>query len=590
MLLINIKAFLEREHLMNQGMEVDRRTKVLEFRDDETTTYAILSHRWIDHTEVDYGEMVNLAKMDKAERDEIRGRLGYRKICDTCEQARKHQYEWVWIDTCCIDKRSSAELSEAINSMYRWYENSRVCYVYLHDVSDFDFPIASDESRYPKSNGWPEWFSRGWTLQEMIAPKDVWFFNKNWQLIGDKRTRSRTLSKITRVPGHILEKGLSGNRPCVAQVISWAAYRMTKRVEDRAYSLMGLLDVNMPMLYGEGKKAFHRLQLELIRTSNDQSIFAWGRHGHGRTGSILADDPTFFADCADMELIDHDEFIHSLKFDIPEKELPLIERDLFGTFPITNRGIHIWMFLRCARDSDSVFEAVLPCRTSWGPPETICLGLWNSNYYRYSLPWGGLLTRGNLQFRQVYLRYQDSLNCDVTFEVDDSAMTENGFTYCNSCPSELKGNMLVLTGASPLCVRTYSNSQGDLFAVAFGQCFSQGWIHVTRNFTGELPQFYERELVKGPERAQLMADAPSRSEHYGRIWVHHVRISNWIVRTSRMVWERSRIGVRIEAFRGVNSNSDLNKWRTLDVEVRFFLVYTSCCYNFYRESVIVILT
>ena len=112
----------------------------------------ILSHRWIDPTEVDFEEMVNLARMDNAEQDEVRGCLGYKKIFDTCQQAQKDRYKWVWVDTCCIDKQSSAELSEAINSMYRWYGNARVCYAYLHDV-DGSFPIMQDKIKYPKSNG-----------------------------------------------------------------------------------------------------------------------------------------------------------------------------------------------------------------------------------------------------------------------------------------------------------------------------------------------------------------------------------------------------------------------------------------------------
>ncbi|KIM62504.1 hypothetical protein SCLCIDRAFT_60203, partial [Scleroderma citrinum Foug A] len=260
MRLINVKAF------------------VLEFR-DEDTAYAILSHRWIEHegetTEVNYEEMITLAKMEKDEQDAVRQRLGYQKILNTCEQAKRDKFEWLWVDTCCIDKGSSAELSEAINSMYRWYENARVCYAYLHDVLGSSFPTESDGLRYRNSKGWPEWFSRGWTLQEMIAPSNVQFFNKNWQPIGNKKTLAHTLAGITGVSQVILMDGLSSNRPCVAQIMSWAANRTTTRVEDRAYSLLGLLDVNMPMLYGEGRRAFQRLQLEIIRVSNDQSIFAW---------------------------------------------------------------------------------------------------------------------------------------------------------------------------------------------------------------------------------------------------------------------------------------------------------------------------
>jgi len=357
MRLINVKAFLERECLIREEKQVERHTKVLEFADDETTEYAILSHRWIAQ-EVDYNEMVKLAKMVE-ERDEIRQRDGYRKILQSCEQAQKDGYGWLWVDTCCIDKRSSAELSEAINSMYRWYENAKVCYAYLHDVPDPWFPTVSDDEKYPDFGGWPEWFSRGWTLQELIAPSNVQFFNKNWKSIGDKRTLAPTLVGITGIPAHILTYGLCGNRPCVAQIVSWAANRMTTRVEDRAYSLMGLLDVNMPMLYGEGKKAFRRLQLEIIRASNDQSIFAWDPSMEkDQPGSILADDPSDFEDCGRMELMGHDEFIQSLK---EEAELDSVG-DRLGSFSITNRGIQIWLLLRPYHGSRTFFQARLPCR------------------------------------------------------------------------------------------------------------------------------------------------------------------------------------------------------------------------------------
>ena len=218
MRLINVKAFLQRESLIKERKRVDRRAKVLDFSDDEATEYAILSHRWVGQ-EVDYDEIVELAKMAVEERDEIRQRDGYQKIIQSCEQAQKDGYEQLWVDTCCIDKRSSAELSEAINSMYRWYENAQVCYAYLHDVPGSSFPTASDNERYPDFSGWPEWFSRGWTLQELIAPNDVQFLNKNWQSIGDKRTLAPTLAAITGVSEHILIHGLGGNRPCVAQVM-----------------------------------------------------------------------------------------------------------------------------------------------------------------------------------------------------------------------------------------------------------------------------------------------------------------------------------------------------------------------------------
>ena len=491
MRLINIKAILEREGLIRWGKHVDPRAKVPQFGGDEVMEYAILSHRWIEQ-EVDYNEIVELAKVNKEERTEIRQRDGYRKILQGCEQAKKDGYKWLWIDTCCIDKRSSAELSEAINSMYRWYENSRICYAYLHDLPGSSLPTARNNERYAKSNGRPEWFSRGWTLQEMIAPKDVQFFNKDWRPVGDKRALSPILEEITRVPQNILKEGFSSNRPCVAQIMSWAANRTTTRVEDRAYSLMGLLDVNMPMLYEEGKKAFHRLQLEIIRTSNDHSIFAWGCNLNVRPGSVLADDPSFSRDCDTMELMNRSEFIDSLKHDmeIPEEEVPSIEDDQFGTFPITHRGFQIWLFHRPLVGSDSVFQALLPCRSRpSGPPVAIELALWESNYYRYT---GSLRheTR-RLQLRRIFLRYQDTPHRNSTFEIDDSVVTENGFT---------RGNLPSTPASTDRDVVFYFESEGDRFAVGFGHWFGHNWVHVVCREPGTV--FLEPLLLNAEESAR----------------------------------------------------------------------------------------
>ena len=219
------------------------------------------------------------------------------------------------METCCIDKQSSAELLEAINLMYCWYKNAKVCYVYLHDVDGF-FPTQQDATRYPRSNGWPEWFLCGWTLQEMIALSDVQFFNKNWQHIGDKRTLAWTLTDITGVPMHILRDGVYANWLCIAWIISWAANWMMMQVEDRAYSLMDMLNVNMPMLYGEGRKVFHCLQLEIIWSTNDQSIFVWGWNScRVYIGSTLANDLSFFEDCGSIMLIGHHKFIWWCKID-----------------------------------------------------------------------------------------------------------------------------------------------------------------------------------------------------------------------------------------------------------------------------------
>ena len=574
MRLVNVKAFLERESLIREGKRVDRRIKVLEFGDDEATEYAILSHRWLAQ-EMDYNEMVNLAKMDGEERDEIRQRDGYTKILQSCKQAQKDGYGWLWVDTCCIDKRSSAELSEAINSMYRWYENAKVCYAYLHDVPDPWFPTASDDERYLDFGGWPEWFSRGWTLQELIAPSNVQFFNKDWQSIGDKRTLAPILVGITKVPEHILIHGLYGNRPCVAQIISWAARRTTTRVEDKAYSLMGLLDVNMPMLYGEGKKAFHRLQLEIIRTSNDQSIFAWDCKA--RTGSILADDPTFFRDCGSMELMGHDEFIQYIKKHIPAEELDSIE-DRLGTFAITNRGIHIWLLLRPDARIRTLFQAWLPCRD--GPtytPVTIDLILWESNYYRYSY---SAHAGGPPQFRQVYLRYQDPPHHNPTFEIDDSALTENGFISCDAYPMIFAGGTLTLTSTDPLCVKVYSDSlTNHRLVVGLGQSFGKDWIHVVFDESNIIPGLswedyafheYYKMKVRTLDHVQAMNKARSGAERYGQVCIMQTRLTRTtrILQISSVMWKSSGVcGVKLEVFHDPGFGDVSGEWTVFDVNV-----------------------
>ena len=577
MYLINVEALLEREGLMETRERVDCRAKVLELRDDEVTEYAILSHRWGEQ-EVAYDEIVELANMNKEKRDEIRQRDGYQKILDSCKQAEKDGYEWLWVDTCCIDKRSSAELSEAINSMYRWYENAQVCYAYLHDAPDSSFPVARNDERY--ANGWPEWFSRGWTLQEMIAPSDVQFFYKEWQAIGDKRTFkvACTLKEITGVPTHILTDGLYGNRPCVAQIMSWAANRTTTRVEDRAYSLMGLLGVNMPMLYGEGKKAFHRLQLEIIRMSNDQSIFAWGWNEEVRIGNILADDPSVFRHCSTMTLMGPDEFIGYLAKEMPEGELPLPEDDRLGTFPVTNRGIQIWLFLRPIPETDSVFEAWLPCR-SWAsdPPVAINICLIESNYYRCARR---LDSRpgGTFQFRQIYLRYQDTSYRKAAFEIDDSAITKQGFTCHSTYPAKFTGNMLILSSTDTLCVKVYSNSQtGDYFAVGFGQFFGKDWIHVQSAMRGTLREEgaryeYNNMLARAPEYAQSMDKAP-----FGAL----VRIMRsclgQLTLRIGVVWKSSREnGVKLEIFRDPVPNYYVSgEWTHFDREFGVSVSYSA---------------
>lgn len=285
MRLIDVAAILDVETSIKEGKEFSASTPVLEEfygPDLAEKKYAILSHCWgvekQGEKEVSYKEMKKLLFIGEGKRKEIRGRTGYKKIVDTCKQAQKDDLKWAWIDTCCIDKTSSSELSEAINSMYQWYENATSCYVYLHDTAGNSWTNRRDSPTIPK------WFTRGWTLQELVAPKVVHFFDQRWEPIGDRTQLADILSEITRIPQHILKNEPDFERPGVAQIMSWAADRTTTREEDRAYSLLGLLGVHMPLLYGEGKNAFRRLQLEIIRTSNPSTL-------------TVVEDPSSFRDC-----------------------------------------------------------------------------------------------------------------------------------------------------------------------------------------------------------------------------------------------------------------------------------------------------
>lgn len=193
-----------------------------------------------------------------------------KKLREACAISRQGGYRYLWFDACCIDKTSSSELSEAINSMYLWYQHSAMCFVLLSDV-DVSEDITAPDSAFRRS----KWFTRGWTLQELLAPANLIFVCKNWQIIGTKGMMGTLLSEITRIDPVYLRDGLDVRKASVAKRMSWAALRVTTREEDEAYCLLGIFGINMPTLYGEGRYAFIRLQEEILKQEYDQSIFAW---------------------------------------------------------------------------------------------------------------------------------------------------------------------------------------------------------------------------------------------------------------------------------------------------------------------------
>ncbi|KAJ3521924.1 hypothetical protein NM208_g13081 [Fusarium decemcellulare] len=258
-------------------------TKTLQietFLGSKCPKYAILSHTWSDD------EPTFAAASPEA--IQAGATKGLRKVQEVCALSQRDGFGHVWVDTCCIDKTSSSELAKAINSMFKWYQQAEVCYVWLVDLK-CDVETSTMESC--------KWFTRGWTLQELIAPRVVQFYDEKWNLRGTKSTLAEPLFKATNIDLAVLTDQIAFQTLPVARRMSWAARRETSRPEDIAYCLLGLFDVNMPMIYGEGKKAFTRLQEEIIKSHNDLSIFLWKSPPGVSFRGILAEAPSEFA-CA----------------------------------------------------------------------------------------------------------------------------------------------------------------------------------------------------------------------------------------------------------------------------------------------------
>ena len=226
--------------------------------------YAILSHTWgADNEEVTFKDLEEGTGERKA---------GYTKIRFCGKQADNDGLEYFWVDTCCINKPNHTELSEAITSMFRWYRDAAKCYVYLPDVSIGDYN-NDDQSQQTWESAFQKcrWFIRGWTLQELLAPASVEFFSREGERLGDKKSLEQQIHKITGIPLGAL-RGNPLSNFSINERMSWAAKRETKRKEDKAYSLQGIFNVYMPILYGEGNNAFSRLIEEIEKTSKHQSL------------------------------------------------------------------------------------------------------------------------------------------------------------------------------------------------------------------------------------------------------------------------------------------------------------------------------
>ena len=385
---------------------LNARTLTLEeFLGDNKPKYAILSHTWGNNEdEVTLQDAMGPRAVEKA---------GWAKIKYTCDQALKDGLKYAWVDTCCIDKASSTELSEAINSMFRWYEKAAVCYVYLVDVPP-NADLHPENSLFGRSR----WFTRGWTLQELLAPSNLIFFANDWSVIASRDELATIISSITGVDEYFLagqgtgtsctslglessielqrprettsmaevpsaqKPGLSSrlNQASIAERMSWAAKRKTTRQEDEAYCLLGIFGVNMPLLYGEGPGAFIRLQEEIIRHSDDLTLLAWNwlqngnllkpkRTGYipfclnslvsweklyrfhisGKPKTLLALSPSAFSECGNL--------------------MPCRIGQLSVSFSLTSKSLSIKLPV------DGATCAILPCRLKHDPWTLVALPL-----------------------------------------------------------------------------------------------------------------------------------------------------------------------------------------------------------------------
>jgi len=232
-----------------------------EYIGNDVPAYAILSHTWAtdNSEEVSFQDLEAGIGKDKT---------GYEKIRFCADKAAVDGLQYFWIDTCCIDKKNAVELAEAINSMFRWYQRAERCYVYLSDVSAHDI-----EGQHGQLGlGWEpafresRWFTRGWTLQELIAPTYVDFFSSEGKKLGNKSTLEAMIHEVTGIARHAL-RGVPLSEFSVNERMSWAEQRHTKLIEDKVYSMLGVFDISMPLIYGEGReRALKRLQEEISKS------------------------------------------------------------------------------------------------------------------------------------------------------------------------------------------------------------------------------------------------------------------------------------------------------------------------------------
>jgi hypothetical protein len=267
--------------------DLSGRLVLTDFRSHSIPPYAILSHRW--------GKPNSEVLFEDIESNAYHKKDGYRKIEFCATQAAQDQLKYFWIDTCCIDKWNLRELSNSVNSMFRWYKNAAKCYVFLSDVSVPSIHQQSDwEASFRQSN----WFQRGWTLQELIAPISVEFYSDEGRRIGDKTSLEQLVHEITKLPLAVL-RNCPLDQFTITERMQWAKNRETTEEEDIVYCLLGVLDISIPVSYGEGKeKALGSLRAEIDVANSAPSIIPFSQNDHfvGRESQLAKLEAKLFSD------------------------------------------------------------------------------------------------------------------------------------------------------------------------------------------------------------------------------------------------------------------------------------------------------
>lgn len=277
--------------------------------------YAILSHRWTDY-EITYRQYRDLDKSSLRRQVPQDHASGLSKILWGCHMARLDNIRYFWIDTCCINRNNEddqTELSSSIMSMWKWYHEAATCYAYLSTISSTAAEVAKDvwafttrrvaEYKYFGDRVPIEYFTRGWTLQELLAPRRVMFFNAQWAFIGTRLQLVEQVCNATNIAKQYINSNESIRLASTAARLSWACGRETTREEDRVYSLLGLFGINIDIRYGEGyENAFLRLQKEIVENDPSEDIFAWTSDKLSTSG-LLAPDIDCFVNSGDIDRI-----------------------------------------------------------------------------------------------------------------------------------------------------------------------------------------------------------------------------------------------------------------------------------------------